>query len=155
MNPAFASLPMTIASPFGRRAHMATAYHQIGVSTGVSEASPHKLVVMLFDGYIDAITEARGAMRERRHEAKGRAIGRAVSILGDGLRAGLDLQAGGALAADLDALYGYVIPRLSMAGLKNDEAILDECQNLIEPLRSAWKAIASQAGSPVPQGAGK
>ena len=146
---------MTTASPFGRRTHLATAYHQIGVSTGVSEASPHKLVMMLYDGFIDAITEARGAMRERRHEAKGRAIGRAVSILGDGLRAGLDLQAGGALAADLDALYGYVIPRLTMAGLKNDEAILDECQNLIEPLRGAWKAISAQAGAPLQSGVGK
>lgn len=146
MNTAHAN-PYNAASPFGSRNNFASAYRQIGVSTGVSEASPHKLVTMLYDGFVDAMTEARGAMRERRHEAKGRAIGRAMDIIGEGLRAGLDLQAGGKLAADLDALYGYLMMRLSLASLKNDEAILDECVNLIEPLRSAWKGISAQVAS--------
>ncbi len=151
--PSFAS--MTASSPFGRGTNFASAYHQIGVSTGVSEASPHKLVLMLFDGFVDALTQARGAMRERRHEAKGRAVGRAMSILGEGLKNGLDLQAGGALALHLDSLYAYVLVRLSLASLKNDEVILDECLRLIEPVRSAWKAIAAQAGVAPQAGAGK
>lgn len=147
MNTSSYAASMASASPFGRRAHSATAYHQIGVSTGVSEASSHKLVSLLYDGFVDAVTEARGAMRERRHEAKGRAIGRAVNIVGDGLKAGLDLHAGGALAANLDSLYEYVLRCLTRANLSNDERLLDECQRLIEPLRSAWKGIAAQVAA--------
>ena len=128
MNTSYQAATMA-ASPFGRRAHFATAYHQIGVSTGVSEASSHKLVAMLYDGFNDAVTEARGAMRERRYEAKGRAIGRAINIIGDGL------------------LYDYVLLRLTRANLSNDERLLDECQQLIEPLRSAWKGIAAQVAA--------
>lgn len=127
----------------------ASAYHQIGVQTGVSGATPHKLVSMLYDGYMDALTEAVGAMRKRDAVGKGRAIGRAARIIEEGLKAGLDLQNGGELARSLRDLYAYVAMRLTKANLDNDEAILDECRRLIEPLRSAWHAIGNQVDSRV------
>lgn len=130
-----------------RPAKFANAYHQIGNETALSGASPHKLISMLYDGLIDSIAQARGAMRQRQFEAKGRAIVRAVGIVQDGLRGGLNLEAGGRLAANLDALYSYVSLRLSTANLRNDEAALDECLRLIQPLRDAWMAIAHQVDS--------
>jgi flagellar protein FliS len=120
----------------------ASAYRQVGMETSTADASPHKLIQMLFDGLQDAISRARGAMRDRQIEAKGRAIGHAVRIVEEGLKAGLDLQAGGSLAADLNALYAYVALRLTHANLHNDEAALDECVRLLEPVRSAWNDIA-------------
>jgi flagellar protein FliS len=137
----FAAVP----SPFGRSAASASAYRQIGVETGVGGASPHQLVSLLFDGCIDAIAQARGALQQGDAAAKGRAIGRAVRIVEEGLKAGLDLEAGGALAADLRALYGYIVLRLTRANLHNDDAALAECQRLIEPVREAWSRIASDA----------
>ena len=124
---------------------LANAYRQVGTETGVSGATPHKLVQMLFDGFQEAIAQARGALRNRLIEAKIRAIGRALRIVDEGLHAGLNMSAGGALAADLDALYTYVSLRLTHANLHNDEAALDECGALIEPIRSAWAAIGPQA----------
>ncbi|MDE2615035.1 MAG: flagellar export chaperone FliS, partial [Burkholderiales bacterium] len=105
----------------------------------------HTLVAMLFDGFMEALAVARGAMRERRPEAKGTAIARAVRIVEEGLRGGLDLRAGGSLARDLDDLYGYLTLRLTQANLRNDEACLDECQRLVLPLQQAWASIAEQA----------
>jgi flagellar protein FliS len=64
-----------------------------------------------------------------------------VRIIEEGLRAGLDLQAGGALARDLNDLYGYLTMRLTVANLHNDEQALLECQRLVEPLRQAWSDI--------------
>ncbi len=125
----------------------AAAYRQMGVSTGVNSASPHGLIGMLFDGLIGAIAEARGAMRARNIPVKGRAIGRAVRIVDEGLSAALNLAEGGALAADLRRLYGYLALRLTQANLHNDEAALDECVQLVEPLRSAWSQIAGAAPS--------
>jgi len=133
------------SSPFGRTAASAGAYRRIGVETDVSGATPHQLVSLLFDGCIDAIAQARGALRQADAQAKGQAIGRAVRILEEGLKAGLDLEAGGALAADLRALYGYVALRLTRANLHNDDAALAECQRLIEPVREAWSRIAATA----------
>ena len=119
----------------------AGTYRQIGIETGVAAASPHQLVLMLFDGFNDAVAQARLALQLRQIEAKGRAIGRAARIVEEGLKASLDLKAGGKLAQDLMALYGYVTLRLTQANLHNDAAALDECVRLMEPLRSAWIAI--------------
>ena len=122
---------------------VANAYAQVGVETGVTAASPHQLVQMLFDGLLDAVARARGALRERQIDAKGRAISRAVRIVNEGLRSNLNLQQGGGLAADLDKLYGYITLTLTEANLHNDDAKLDECRRLVEPLREAWVGIAS------------
>jgi flagellar secretion chaperone FliS len=124
----------------------AGAYRQIGIETGVSTASPHHLVTMLFDGFSDAIAQARAAMQQGRIEAKGKAIVRAVRIVNEGLLSALDVESGGRLADDLLALYSYITRRLTHANLRNDDA-LDECVRLIEPLRAAWVAIGVQADS--------
>ena len=123
------------------------AYRMVGLETGVAAASPHQLVTMLFDGFRDSVAQARGAIRAKRVEDKGRAIGRAVRIVNEGLKASLNLEAGGALAADLHALYDYILLRLTHANVHNDDAALDECARLMEPVRSAWVGIGAQVAS--------
>jgi flagellar secretion chaperone FliS len=123
----------------------AGAYRQVGVLTGVAAASPHRLVTMLFDGFDEALAQALGSLREGAVEAKCRSVSRAVRIVDEGLRANLDLKAGGALAADLQALYAYVSLRLVQANLHNDAAALDECRRLMQPLREAWSSITPDA----------
>jgi flagellar protein FliS len=132
------------ASPFGRFGGMASAYRQVGVETSVESASPHQLISLLFDGYMDSITQARGAMRNGQIEQKGRAISRAARIIEEGLKASLNLQEGGSLAGDLQALYEYLTRRLTLANLRNDDAMLEECAQLVEPLRQAWQEIGGR-----------
>ncbi len=126
------------------------AYRQVGVETGVSSASAHHLVAMLFEGFYDALAQARGALLARHIDDKGRAIGRAVRIVEEGLKAGLNLKDGGEIAAHLNGLYAYVTLRLTEANLHNDAAALEECEQLLEPVRSAWLAIAPNS-APKPQ----
>jgi flagellar protein FliS len=125
----------------------ANAYRQVGIETAVVDASPHRLVAMLFDTCLDALSRALGAMRSGRIEDKCSAITHATRIVDEGLRAALDLKEGGALAADLDQLYGYVTMRLTLANLRNDQAAIEECQRLISPLRDAWREIAPQVST--------
>lgn len=125
----------------------ANAYRQVGTETAVSGASPHKLIHMLFDGFVDAVAQARGHMRSGQIEAKGRAIQRAVRIVEEGLRGSLNLDAGGPLAQDLYDLYGYLTMRLTLANLRNDDAGLEECLRLMQPLREAWGSIADTSMS--------
>jgi len=129
---------------FARSQGFANAYARVGVETSVNSASAHKLIELLFNGFIESVTQARGAMRARQVEAKGKAIGRAARIVEEGLKAGLDMKAGGKLAEDLSALYAYVAVRLTYANLRNDESALDECVRLINPLREAWISIGPQ-----------
>jgi flagellar protein FliS len=136
----------TTAQPhaYARSQGFANAYARVGVETSVNAASAHKLIELLFNGFMESVTLARGAMRNRQIEAKGKAIGRAARIVEEGLKAGLDMQAGGKLAQDLSALYAYVAVRLTYANLRNDESALDECVRLINPLREAWISIGPQ-----------
>lgn len=137
------------ASPFAQRparaAQIGNLYHQVGVETRLVGATPHALVAMLFEGWLEAVAQARGALRAGDATLKGHAIGRAVRIIDEGLRAGLDLKSGGTLARDLDDLYRYLSMRLTMANLRNDDAMLEECQRLIKPLHDAWLSIAPVA----------
>jgi flagellar secretion chaperone FliS len=132
--------------PFGRQPQFAQAYRTIAAETGITDASPHRLVQMLYDGFLESLAEARGAMRSKDFERKGRAISRAVRIVEEGLRAGLNLKAGGSLAQNLHQLYSYVLARLTLANLRNDEQLLDECQGLMQPLRDAWMTMPTPAG---------
>ncbi|EGJ11380.1 MULTISPECIES: flagellar export chaperone FliS [Rubrivivax] len=134
------------ASAFARPQQFAHAYHRVGAETAISTASPHQLVALLYQGFQDAIAQARGAMRAGEIERKNRAIKHALSIVDEGLRACLDLESGGQLAKDLHALYGYIELRLTHANLRNDEAVLDECQRLMQPLQDAWNAIGDKVG---------
>jgi len=122
-------------------------YQQIGVETQVAAATPHQLVAMLFEGFMEALAHARGAMRAADHASKGMAIGRAVRIIEEGLRASLDMTGGGTLAQDLSDLYTYVTMRLTVANLRSDEAALAECQSLMQPLQDAWRSIGAAANS--------
>ena len=129
-----------MSSPFAARNQRATLYAKVGLETDVQAASPHRLVAMLFDGLFDAMTQAGAAIQAGNVELKGRALSRAVRILDEGLRAGLDLSAG-QLATDLRELYGYVCTRLTQANLHSDLAAIEECQRLLSPVREAWTAI--------------
>lgn len=135
----------TIAAPGASARRLVGAYHQVGVQTMVADASPHRLVAMLFDGFFSAIARGRGAMRCGDVRCKGEALMHAVRIVDEGLKASLNLTAGGKLAADLSDLYAYVCLRLTQANLRNDERALDECVALMNPLRDAWNEIAGHA----------
>ncbi len=127
--------------------HQLGAYQQVHVTTGVDGASPHRLVQMLFEGLLDSLARARGAIAHGNVTLKGEEIGRAVRIIEEGLKAGLNVTDGGQLAQDLRDLYAYVTVRLTYANLHNDEAAIAECAKLIEPIATAWDEIAYKAAA--------
>ncbi len=129
---------------FGTQRSQSSIYSQVQVHTGVNGADPHRLVGMLFEGALDAIARAQGAIQRGDIEAKARAIGQAVSIVEEGLRGALDMSAGGDVAASLDELYACVLYRLTLANVKNDVEPLRECASLLAPVHEAWNSIRPQ-----------
>jgi flagellar protein FliS len=119
----------------------ARAYAQVGLETTVAGASPHRLVLMLFDGALAAVARAREAMAAGRLAQKGELVSKAIQIVDEGLRASLDRAAGGALADQLDSLYEYMTLRLLLANRHNRVADLDEVARLLGELRGAWQAL--------------
>lgn len=144
----YATATSSSANTFSPR-NMTNAYRQIDVETSVNGASPHQLTLMLLNGALDAMNRARGAMVNGEIEAKGKAIGKAISIIDEGLKASLNMTEGGELATRLNDLYAYITTRLAQANLRNDPAMLQECTALLSPIRDAWQAIAPASDEPV------
>ena len=133
---------MTYSSPTSFGTQSANSmYRQIGIETGVSGATPHKLVMMLLDGALEAINRAKGAIANGDIDGKGRAIRKAVAIVDEGLKSCLNLAEGGELARNLNDLYAFVTTRLTYANLHSSTEALDECVTLLTPVREAWIAI--------------
>ena len=132
----------------GPRRPLASSYREVNASTAIEGASPHKLVSLLYHAVAGEIAAARGAIARGDIAEKGRAIGKAVRIVEEGLLAPLDLQAGGALAENLRDLYDYVVHRLTLGNLKSDDAVLADCASIVDTLRAGWDAIATQVEAP-------
>ena len=118
-------------------------YSQVGVTSGVEQASPHRLIQMLMGGAIDRIAIAKGAMERKDTANKGANISWAISII-DGLRASLDKNAGGEIAQNLDDLYDYMIRRLMRANMEDNPDLLDEVLSLLRSIKSAWDSLPKQ-----------
>ncbi|WP_370262598.1 flagellar export chaperone FliS [Limnobacter sp.] len=123
----------------------AKAYAQVGLETGINSASPHGLIVMLYDGAIEAIRKAKLYMDMRDIEMKAKSIDKALRIIRDGLSAAIDVKAGGNLAEQLLALYDYICKELVLANSQNNPERMDNCMSLLEDLRDAWLEIGNGA----------
>jgi len=121
------------------------AYAQVGLESAVLSASPHQLVVLLFDGALSAMKKATILMDQGDIPGKGQALSKAINIITNGLRAGLNHEAGGEISANLDNLYEYMTRRLLEANLHNDPAAIAEVERLLSNIADAWKQIGPHA----------
>lgn len=121
----------------------ARVYQQIGVSSEVENATPHRLIQLLMERVLTKIAMARGHMERESVAEKGVHIGDAVDII-SGLQASLNHKPDAKIAGNFDALYEYMVKRLTEANLRNDPAILDEVTGLMRELKEAWDAIAAE-----------
>lgn len=135
---------LSMPQSFGGHRPRTNAYADIGASTATDDASPHKLIGLLYSTVLSDIHTARGAIRRGDMPAKARAISRAVRIVDEGLAGVLDMPRGGEIAERLAALYDYLVRRLTIANLHNDEAALAECAGLVDTMKDGWEGIAAQ-----------
>lgn len=119
----------------------ASAYKRASVEASVDMADPHQLVNLLFEALQRSVGAAKLHLQAGDVPNKCTQIGNAIRILEEGLRAPLDLEKGGEIAANLNSVYEYCVTKLVLANARNDMAALDEVQRLIEPIASGWKQI--------------
>ena len=135
--------------PAYSRSPSLAAYQSVAAHGGVAAADPHRLITMLLDGALERLAAARGAMENGAIETKARLIHRTGAII-DELRASLNFEAGGEIAANLGALYDYCGRQLLKANLENRKELVDEVANLLREIRSAWIALPAQARPAAP-----
>jgi flagellar protein FliS len=138
---------------YGKKRAGIAEYGKVAAESEVNYATPHRLVQMLMEGALEKVATAKGCIERKDLEGKSRQISWAMSIV-NGLRSSLDLEAGGAIAVNLDDLYAYMIRRLIDASAQNDPDALSEVMGLMLEIKGAWDAmpdaLRSAAGSPMP-----
>jgi len=100
---------------------------------------------MLYQGARQAIAQARMYLQQGNIPARGEAITKAINIIESGLQTALNMDAGGDIAARLDALYTYMAHRLLEANARQSDEVLVEIDGLLATLEEAWTAIAPDA----------
>jgi flagellar secretion chaperone FliS len=120
-----------------------STYQQIEIHS----ASGLQLVVMLYDGAIRFLGDAKACIQKRDLAGKAVAVDRSLAVLGE-LQSTLKLEEGGELAQSLDRLYTYITARILDASLRLTVAPLDEAIKLLGILNSGWTEIARVADDP-------
>lgn len=120
------------------------AYQRVNTQTSITDADPHRLIQLLYNGALERINMAKARMQARDYEGKGKLITKTIEIVG-GLRSFLDFEQGGDLAARLEGLYDYMERTLFEANARNDVAKLDEVADLLRSIKGGWDGIREEA----------
>jgi flagellar protein FliS len=108
--------------------------------TGVMTADPKQLVLMCYEEAIRNLKIARVKYVSCEYEEKARALIKAQDFI-CALNSALDLEKGGEIAANLQALYKYIMHRVTEADLKRDLKSIDHIIGILAELKSAWEEI--------------
>jgi flagellar protein FliS len=115
----------------------------------VIDASPARLVQIMYEHILSQLTTAEGCMGRimgnlplNDVKAKCAAIGKAVRLVNH-LDATLDMERGGEIAQNFRNLYRYMLDRLTVANVTNDAAIVNEVSQRIQKIKSSWDRIVT------------
>lgn len=122
--------------------------YQKSLQERISGSSPEQLMVMLFEGMITRIKQARDRF-EAGQKIQGKSSVMRAMRIADALMEHLNVESGGETAKNLEDLYYFVIAELSSASI-NDEPYqhLDNAVRVLTPLHNAWQGLASNKQAP-------
>ena len=115
-------------------------YGQIKNDAQTMYASPHQLVLMLFDGAIEAMSMTIGAIQQKNIELRGKQNTRSIAII-NGMRDLLDMNSDSELADNLYSLYQYMAQELFRAAFRNDAEAIQGIQTMVKDIRESWEKI--------------
>ncbi|MDQ0218399.1 flagellar export chaperone FliS [Peribacillus cavernae] len=110
------------------------AYQQNSVNT----ASPGELTLMLYNGCLKFLSQAKKAIETGSIEERNKNIQKAQNIIQE-LMVTLNMDI--AVSKDLLSLYDYLYRRLVEANLQNDETIIEEVEGFVAEFRDTWKEV--------------
>lgn len=110
----------------------------------LNNASPLRVVQLLFEGLMARIMEARGAIEHKDFFKKAECLSSAIAIITE-LKHSLDPAAAPALGANLGALYGYCLEGLLEVNKTNNIQKLDEVASLIRTVKEGFDGIQDPA----------
>jgi flagellar protein FliS len=127
----------------------AAQYRAVSSHGLVADASPTRLVQIMFEHILSNLATAHGCMERIEDNRplsdvvmKGTAMGKAIRLINQ-LNGTLDMERGGEIAESLRALYVYILARLTLANAANDPAIVAEASRLVREVKVGWDQIVT------------
>lgn len=126
------------------------AYRAVRSHGLVADASPARLVQIMFEHILAHLATAQGCMGRiqgnlplNEVRTKCTAIGKALRLIAQ-LDATLDMEKGGPIADNLRNLYRYMLNRLTQANVINDATMVAEVARLVGTIKSGWDGIVEE-----------
>jgi len=117
----------------------------------VETASPARLIIMLYEGALNSIAQAKQALRDGRIPQAHENIVKAQDIISE-LDRSVDTSY--EVGKSLAALYDYMLRHLITANVKKDEEVLREVEEMLQELLAAWQEAARKAAAASVSGVG-
>ena len=127
----------------------AARYNTVRSHGQVADASPARLVQIMFEHILSNLVTAQGCMVRIRDNMplnevviKCKAISKAARLIGH-LDATLDMKQGGQISENLHNLYLYMLGKLTAANANNDATLVSEVANLVRTVKNGWDKIVA------------
>ncbi len=104
----------------------------------VTTASPGELTLMLYNGCIKFIKQAKDNLAERKFEQKNTNIIKAQNIIRELM---VTLNMDYEISKQMLQMYDYIVHLLVNANIKNDSSLLDEAEGFVTEFRDTWKLV--------------
>ena len=115
-------------------------YRSVDLTSRIEGASPHELVVIMFEEALKALGAMQAAMERGDYSRRGASQSRALAIL-HSLDTSLDFEKGGEVARGLSAIYREAHRLVLAAGRDNDAAPVRQASDMLKEIAEAWTAI--------------
>jgi flagellar protein FliS len=110
--------------------------------TQVSTVDKGRLIIILYEGAIKFIREAKVAQENGDIPAKASNINRALDIINE-LNQSLNMQEGGEIAANLRSIYKFWNEHLLRAKVSRDGNGLSDVESMMVSLAQAWEVVCN------------
>lgn len=116
------------------------SYYSAYKTNQISDADQGKLILMMYDGAIQFITQAKNKLEKKDIAGMGLYLGKAGGVISE-LANSLDGSAGGDISRSLENLYNFITKELLLANIKKDPQMLLRLISMLSKLREAWQQI--------------
>ena len=117
-----------------------TAIHD---SDTIEAITPYQVITLLLDGALERIDQAIASVSEGDLDEASVLVQKTMKIV-SGLRESLNLNQGGDIATNLEALYNYILTRLESIGTDAPLTTLTEVKQLLSEVHSGWVGISDE-----------
>jgi flagellar protein FliS len=114
-------------------------------STQIETASKEKILLMLYEGLIKYVRQAKNALENDKSQMAHDKLLQSQEIVTE-LISTLDMDVGGEIAEELYSLYDYMLHNLIQANVENDPSRLEDILPVIEELNEAWDEVINEKG---------